>query len=439
MSSAASPKPPGLVFTFYSYKGGVGRSMAVANVGVVLAAEGHRVLLVDWDLEAPGLEVYFQRAANLVGDPAETGGILDLLEARARDEPASWQQCILQAEFFGHSLDLISAGRKTEHYRTRVQNLDWDNLFHEHRVGNYLNGLRDEWREAYDFVLIDSRTGVTDIGDICTVLLPDVLVLLFVSNHQSIDGVRSILERAVTARSKLPINRNKLVAVPVPARDERDREYDKSVEWQERYAECFGPLYREWLPKDVEPKDALNRIFIPYIARWSFGERIPVIESERERTDPTSLGAAYTRLATLISHRLDWYASEANASVAEVVNTRAELSKTRQAAREAEAALQQLKGETELRTKRFRKFGIVLGIVAAAVVLIGVAFLGIAMWRWLVPGTRVPSWLVGVITDVFLLGAIVIAALLADRDSARFSPSSEAPRRRGSDEIHRSA
>ena len=30
------PKPPGTVITFYSYKGGVGRSMAVANVAALL-------------------------------------------------------------------------------------------------------------------------------------------------------------------------------------------------------------------------------------------------------------------------------------------------------------------------------------------------------------------------------------------------------------------
>ena len=56
-------KKPGLVYTFYSYKGGVGRSMALANVGVLIAAEGHRVLLVDWDLEAPGLEVCFRNVS----------------------------------------------------------------------------------------------------------------------------------------------------------------------------------------------------------------------------------------------------------------------------------------------------------------------------------------------------------------------------------------
>jgi MinD-like ATPase involved in chromosome partitioning or flagellar assembly len=48
-----------MIYTFYSYKGGVGRSMAMANVAEWLYQQGKRVVMIDWDLEAPGLEGYF--------------------------------------------------------------------------------------------------------------------------------------------------------------------------------------------------------------------------------------------------------------------------------------------------------------------------------------------------------------------------------------------
>ena len=48
-----------MIFTFYSFKGGVGRSMAMATVGYLLAQRGLKVLVIDFDLEAPGLEHYF--------------------------------------------------------------------------------------------------------------------------------------------------------------------------------------------------------------------------------------------------------------------------------------------------------------------------------------------------------------------------------------------
>ena len=48
-----------MICTFYSYKGGVGRSMALANVADRLCRYGLKTLIVDFDLEAPGLERYF--------------------------------------------------------------------------------------------------------------------------------------------------------------------------------------------------------------------------------------------------------------------------------------------------------------------------------------------------------------------------------------------
>lgn len=54
MSAEAEAQDTGRIVTFYSYKGGTGRTMALVNVGWIMASNGKRVLLVDWDLEAPG-------------------------------------------------------------------------------------------------------------------------------------------------------------------------------------------------------------------------------------------------------------------------------------------------------------------------------------------------------------------------------------------------
>ena len=49
-----SESSQGQIITFYSYKGGTGRTMALANVAWILASSEKRVLCVDWDLESPG-------------------------------------------------------------------------------------------------------------------------------------------------------------------------------------------------------------------------------------------------------------------------------------------------------------------------------------------------------------------------------------------------
>src|SRR5258706_15890618 len=74
--------PKGRVITFYSYKGGTGRSMALANVAWMLAMSGERVLVVDWDLEAPGIHRYFHPMLE-DEELLETEGLLDFVEKLA--------------------------------------------------------------------------------------------------------------------------------------------------------------------------------------------------------------------------------------------------------------------------------------------------------------------------------------------------------------------
>ncbi|WP_239393455.1 TIR domain-containing protein [Frankia sp. CiP3] len=66
----------GKVFTFYSFKGGVGRSMCLAHVAWILASNDKKVLVVDWDLESPGLHRYFQPVLESSADfrLAQVGG-----------------------------------------------------------------------------------------------------------------------------------------------------------------------------------------------------------------------------------------------------------------------------------------------------------------------------------------------------------------------------
>lgn len=81
----------GLIATFYSYKGGVGRSMALANVAVLLARWGSKVLVVDWDLEAPGIERYFDEMVPGCHEKVEEKrGIVDIADGLAKGIESNW-------------------------------------------------------------------------------------------------------------------------------------------------------------------------------------------------------------------------------------------------------------------------------------------------------------------------------------------------------------
>jgi cellulose biosynthesis protein BcsQ len=65
-----------MIYTFYSYKGGVGRTMALSNIAELFSQSGNKVLVVDWDLEAPGLEHFFSSKEQVIG---EQPGVMDIL------------------------------------------------------------------------------------------------------------------------------------------------------------------------------------------------------------------------------------------------------------------------------------------------------------------------------------------------------------------------
>lgn len=305
----------GRICTFYSYKGGVGRSMALANVAVLLAQWGHLVLVVDWDLEAPGIERYFEDANRGLGIRVrDKPGIVDIADEVANGSRMDWRDCLIQFELpQSGAVDLLSAGRRDDQYVARLQQLDWDALFTRHDFGRRLEDMRDEWLEDYDYVLIDSRTGITDIGGICTIYLPDILVALFTANRQSVDGVAEVVSRVRNARSGLPVDRAALLCVPVPARDESRSEYQQSVEWRSIYHERFAELYADFLPRDVTPADALDVLRIPNIPFWSFGERLPVLAESI--SDPSLISYYYAILARLIETDLSWPDSASAAGV----------------------------------------------------------------------------------------------------------------------------
>lgn len=308
MTAPANSEKRGIVYTFYSFKGGVGRTMALANVAVLLAKWGYSVLAVDWDLEAPGLEQFFAKLKPDIRDlRAVTPGIVDLVRASTNGNRLRWRDCLLDIGINGNHgrLSVLSAGRNDETYAAALQSLNFPELFANHGLGSYIEELRNEWIAEFDFVLIDSRTGVTDIGGICTVHLADILVLLFTANDSSSEGALEIVERARKAQQHLPLDRRRLLAVPVPARDESRTEYERATQWKNRFAERFGELYRDWLPSGKTAHDAIDLLRIPYVPYWSFGEQLPAVEEGT--SDPASLGHAYQILARILAYRLDWY------------------------------------------------------------------------------------------------------------------------------------
>jgi cellulose biosynthesis protein BcsQ len=292
-----------MIVTFYSYKGGTGRTMALANIACLLAKAGRRVLAVDFDLEAPGVWRYFEEfQRGLDRHP----GLMDLLLAQANRVPdgaePDWRRYTTRVRIGAESVTLLTSGEQDDGYPGRVLGFDWSEFFRTGDGGRFFERLRDEWNREYDFVLVDSRTGITDIGGICTIALPDMIVPVFVANHQNLEGVVDTLRRAQRGRQKLAYDRPPAMVLPVLSRFDSRTELESANEWLTRAASMLGEFYADWLPRDVEPRAALERTKLPHVAYFGFGERLAV--QLQGVTDPDSLGYALNSVARLIDSHL---------------------------------------------------------------------------------------------------------------------------------------
>lgn len=293
-----------MIITFYSFKGGVGRTLALANVGVVLAQNGHRVLVVDFDLEAPGLTRYFENKFG--SDLQYKRGLLELLE-RQRDvgdgtDHLQRYTVEIVRSTKGGVLDLLTSGYQDKSYPKRILDFDWSEFFMDDDGGSFFEHCREEWTRRYDYVLIDSRTGITDSGGVCTIQLPDIVVPVFTASQQSVDGVIDIMRRVQEGRQLLAYDRAPAAIVPLPSRFDSRTEYALSQQWLDRFAVQFKEFYKSWLPKEIPVKQVLERTKLPYVAFFSFGERLPVFEESG--SDPESLSYALRTFSRLLESSL---------------------------------------------------------------------------------------------------------------------------------------
>jgi MinD-like ATPase involved in chromosome partitioning or flagellar assembly len=187
------------VSTFYSYKGGVGRTFALVNVAVDLAKSGRSVLLVDFDLEAPGLDTFTQ-----LENKEDVGGIVQFVtDYIDRKSPPNVSDYIFEAPIIasdGSRLPgkvwVMPAGRRDSSYDKLLSKIHWQQLYSDMEGYFLFEDLKRQWETLYspDYVLIDSRTGHTDVGGICTRQLADLVVLLFTPNEQNLKGLPPIVD-----------------------------------------------------------------------------------------------------------------------------------------------------------------------------------------------------------------------------------------------------
>ena len=223
------------VTTFYSFKGGVGRTLALLNVAYELAQSGLSVLVVDFDLEAPAIHKRRwespepDSAPRAVGAGSDHPGIVEYVTAYLETmRSPNVDEYIVGATPKGceGKIKLMPSGRIDESYGKRLSEIDWNELYVQHDGYLMFEDMRAQWETSgFDYVLLDSRTGLTDVGGICTRHLPDAVVTMFRPDDQSLRGMKGIV-KSIREESKTPRRQQEIalhfVMASIPAADDED-------------------------------------------------------------------------------------------------------------------------------------------------------------------------------------------------------------------------
>ena len=226
--------------TFFSFKGGVGRSSLLANLGAYWAAQGKQVAMMDLDLAAPGLSFLPQRGAHLDPEfsalgmsdvlsvfeqgfaetpkklkllppskllreiklPKESSGRLLLIEAGSSD----WQRASEVSEGLLHDIAPVVMSSAAEPESERQQ--AWRQL--AQAIYTDLSAWRHpQSQQPLDLLLIDCRTGFAELLDFSLSYLTggqdDHLVLVSALNEQNRAGLRQSL-RALQQQNRVPVD-----------------------------------------------------------------------------------------------------------------------------------------------------------------------------------------------------------------------------------------
>jgi cellulose biosynthesis protein BcsQ len=295
--------PPRVVF--YGLKGGVGRSTALSMLAYSLARKGKRVLLLDFDLESPGLSGLMLPADRVAGF-----GLVDwFVEDAVHSDESVLNDLVsdspLADNTTGHIRVAAAMGQGETSYLAKLARVYADvptsagpERFAQ-RMARLVKAL--EVRERPDIVLIDSRAGLHDLAAISIATLADLALLFATDSEQNWQGYQQLFAHWQQRPHVLRGVRERLwmVRAMFPETEQKER--------FQRFLEHSYDLFSENLYDEIDPDqqeseeifsyamDSESAPHFPLTVRWSarFMEFDPLAPDNRGGVNDADIDLAF--------------------------------------------------------------------------------------------------------------------------------------------------
>lgn len=249
------------IVTFYSYKGGVGRSTTLASCASYLAINNKKkVVILDCDFEAPGFTNFYLTDPC---SPIYSDGLVEyFIDDNEKEDSLSGYYYEISKQYTGDGeIYVFPAGNLDDKEKT-------GSLFHTN-LNHYINGLTrldfyspdvlvNQFRKLIkrikdqinpDVIFIDSRTGFNDIFGISAFRLSDLVVGFFGNSTQTIPGFHFYLDALKNENSPRMIVVNSIV--PAQGKRAKFESFNKNVD-----------NYLSHLSSDLENEDGAKELSV---------------------------------------------------------------------------------------------------------------------------------------------------------------------------------
>jgi cellulose biosynthesis protein BcsQ len=298
VAEPASLLPTPTVVAFYGFRGGAGRTLALAHVAALLTGRGVRVVVVDLDIEAPGADAVFGLSKLEPGQGAVS--LLRQALTLPDSEPLPIVESLRFCEVSGRKLHILPAGRVDSQYLAQIEELGVG-LWHLKTESPLTRLVRELGQTGpYDVVLLDCRTGFSGLSASALFHTSDLVVTFLPMSDQIWDGLGVLFQAARTARGRRQRPALLLCPTMVPPGDTGRRMLAEFVpRLRSKYVETFG----ETLPDEdsEDPEQPTEPIL-------EDGIRYDAAIAEAGRLDPALLPTAwrnYERLTDELTRLID--------------------------------------------------------------------------------------------------------------------------------------
>ncbi|MFW6002076.1 MAG: ParA family protein [archaeon] len=283
--------------TFYSFKGGLGRSISSLSTASILSALGYRVLVIDFNLENPGITYLLNRYIEKEKSPV---GIIDLLLQGITDPKQGdlfYLDPIDLATKYTHPYNIPgefnqnkgtfyimpTAHFKDGTYGQRLNDLNLQKLYKDGYGWRIFQAFKSILKDSkkFDYIIVDTNNGFSSEAGICTRDLADYLVIFTGLNYQNIEGTIRFLNALKLSEPSLRDILIVLSPKPSPVEDYIEDMDSLNTRWSK--------ILKEF--SNIWEKEIDQTLHIPYFTQ---------IDAEELNCDYSYIYNSYHNLAKLI-------------------------------------------------------------------------------------------------------------------------------------------